>query len=120
MPFLFPIAGLIVSGVGISMIVAYIRADRERRSRLDQWMTAAAKAAVTGYLRVRYGFDLGSMTSEEEREYWQQFGAKIDAFLIIAEPIAMQLYQKPFAQLTAMEQAVVARHVAKTTGEEIK
>ena len=118
-PFLFPIAGLVVSGVGVSMIVTYIRAEKETRSALDRWATDAAKTAVKAYLKLRYGIDLGSLTVAEEREYWQQFGARIDGFWAIAEPIALELYLRPFAQLTPTEQAVVARRVASRTGEKI-
>jgi hypothetical protein len=117
MPFLFPIAGLIVTGTGLAMIIKYIQSDRETRSRLDQWMTDAAKSAVRAYIRLRYAVDLGSLTPEEEKEYWRQFGTRLDAFLALAEPIAMDLYAKPFAKLNREEQAAVARRVGDLSGE---
>jgi hypothetical protein len=103
--------------VGIGMVVTYIRAEREKRSRLDEWMTDAAKAIVKTYVKLRYNVDLGSMTPQEEREYWQQFGARVDAFVAIAEPIAWKLYQKHFVELTPAEQAIVARRVGLASGE---
>jgi hypothetical protein len=117
MPFLFPIAGLIISGTGLAMIVKYIQSDKETRSFLDNWMTDAAKLAVRTYLRMRYGLDLGSLTPAEEKEYWRQFGTRLDSFVALAEPISMNVYSRPFANLTGEEQAEVARRVAHLSGE---
>src|ERR1700730_140275 len=56
-PFLFPIAGFVMTGAGIAMIVRYIQADEIHRGKLDTWLTDALKAAVKAYVRVRYGIN---------------------------------------------------------------
>ena len=114
-PLIFPIAGLVVSGTGVAMIVTYIQSDQATRSRLDQWLTDAAAFVVKAYLKLRYGVDLGSFTAEEEKEYWKRFGIAVEAFLAIAEPKSMELYGKSFVHLAPEEQAIVARKVARET-----
>ena len=100
------------------MVVRYIQADQERRSTLDTWLTDALKAALRAYIRVRYGINLGSLTADEEKEYWQEFGLRLQAFLALAEPIAIEMYGKSFANLTHSEQAEVIRRVARDKDEE--
>jgi hypothetical protein len=92
-PFIFPIAGFVMTGTGLAMVVRYIQVDEAHRSKLDTWLTDALKATVKAYIRVRYGINLGSLTASEEKEYWHEFGLRLQAFLAIAEPIAIQMYE---------------------------
>jgi hypothetical protein len=117
-PFIFPIAGFLISGAGLSMVVHYIQADQARRTKLDTWLTEALKATVKAYIKMRYGINLGSLTAAEEQEYWHEFGLRLQAFLALAEPIAAEMYGKSFANLTQSEQAEVIRRVARDTNEE--
>jgi hypothetical protein len=75
-PFIFPIAGFVMTGAGMVMIVRYIQADEVRRGKLDTWLTDALKATVKTYVRVRYGINIGSLTAAEEKEYWCEFGLR--------------------------------------------
>ena len=100
------------------MIMRYIQADQEHRSKLDAWLTDALKAAVYAYIRVRYGINLGSLTAAEEKEYWREFGLRLQAFLTLAEPIAIEMYGRSFANLTDFEQAEVIRRIARDRHEE--
>jgi len=79
-PFIFPIAGFVMTGAGMAMIVRYIQADQVRRGKLDTWLTDALKATIKAYVRVRYGINLGSLTAAEEKEYWREFGLRLQAF----------------------------------------
>jgi hypothetical protein len=112
-PFIFPIAGFVMTGTGLAMVVRYIQADEAHRSKLDTWLTDALKAAVRAYVRVRYGINLGSLSPAEEKEYWREFGLRLQAFLALAEPIAVEMYGRSFANLTQSEQAEVIRRVAR-------
>jgi hypothetical protein len=116
-PFIFPIAGFLVSGAGLTMIVHYIQADKANRTTLDTWLTDALKAAFTTYVRMRYGINLGSLTATEEKDYWNEFGLRLQAFLAVAEPIAIEMFGKSFADLTQSEQAVVVRRIARDKNE---
>jgi hypothetical protein len=118
MPFIFPVAGFLLAGGGLTMVVRYFQADEARRSKLDTWLTDALKAAVKAYIRVRYGINLGSLTANEEKEYWREFGLRLQAFLALAEPIAFEMYGRSFANLTQPEQAEVIRRVACGTNEQ--
>jgi hypothetical protein len=117
MPFVFPIVGLFVSGTGISMLIKYIRSDQKTRSRLDQWMTEIVKTAIKTFIRVRYGVDINNFSPSQQDEYWRRFGLHIEAFLRIAEPIAMEMFGRPLGQLTRAEQAAVAERVGRIAGE---
>jgi len=117
-PFIFPVAGFLLAGGGLTMVVRYIQADEAHRSRLDTWATDALKAAAKTYIRVRYGINLGSLSAVEEKEYWHEFGLRLQAFLALAEPIAIEIYGKSFANLTQSEQADVIRRLARDTNEE--
>ena len=117
-PFIFPIAGFLISGAGLSMVLHYIQADQAHRGKLDTWLTDALKAAVKAYVRVRYGINLGSLTADEEKDYWREFGLRLQAFLALAEPIAIEMYGRSFANLSQSEQAEVIRRVARDTNED--
>ncbi len=117
-PFIFPIAGFVMTGAGMAMIVRYIQADQVRRGKLDTWLTDALKATIKAYVRVRYGINLGSLTAAEEKEYWREFGLRLQAFLALAEPIAIEMYGRSFANLSQGEQAEVIRRVARDRNEE--
>ena len=56
---------------------------------------------------MRYGINLGSLTTAEEKEYWREFGLRLQAFLVLAEPIAIEMYGRSFANLSQSEQAEV-------------
>jgi hypothetical protein len=116
--FIFPIAGFVMTGAGMAMIVRYIQADQVRRGKLDTWLTDALKATIKAYVRVRYGINLGSLTAAEEKEYWREFGLRLQAFLALAEPIAIEMYGRSFANLSQGEQAEVIRRVARDRNEE--
>ena len=116
-PFIFPIAGFLLAGTGLTMIIRYIRADEAQRTRLDAWLTEALKVAVKAYMRARYGIDIGSLTPDEEKAYWREFGLHLQAFLALAEPISLELYGKSFVGLTGSEQAEVIRRIARDRGE---
>ena len=100
------------------MVVRYLQAGEAHRNKLDAWLTDALKAAAKAYIRVRYGINLASLSAAEEREYWQEFGLRLQAFLAVAEPIAIDIYRRSFANLTQSEQAEVIRRVARNTKEE--
>ena len=117
-PFIFPIAGFVLTGAGMAMIVRYIQADEAHRGKLDTWLTDALKATVKAYIRVRYGINLGSLTAVEENEYWHEFGLRLQAFLALAEPIAIEMYGRSFVSLTQSEQAEVIRRVARDKNED--
>ena len=117
-PFIVPIAGFVMTGAGIAMMVRYIQADETHRGKLDTWLTDALKAAVKAYVRVRYGINLGSLTADEEKDYWREFGLRLQAFLALAEPIAIEMYGRSFANLSQSEQAEVIRRVARDTNED--
>ena len=117
-PFIFPIAGFVLTGAGMAMIVRYIQADQVRRGKLDTWLTDALKATIKAYVRVRYGINLGSLTAVEEKEYWHEFGLRLQAFLALAEPIAIEMYGRSFVSLTQSEQAEVIRRVARDKNED--
>ena len=117
-PFIFPIAGFVLTGDGMAMIVRYIQADEAHRGKLDTWLTDALKATVKAYIRVRYGINLGSLTAAEEKEYWHEFGLRLQAFLALAEPIAIEMYGRSFVSLTQSEQAEVIRRVARDKNED--
>ena len=117
-PFIFPIAGFVLTGAGMAMIVRYIQADEAHRGKLDTWLTDALKATVKAYIRVRYGINLGSLTAVEEKEYWHEFGLRLRAFLALAEPIAIEMYGRSFVSLTQSEQAEVIRRVARDKNED--
>ena len=117
-PFIFPIAGFVLTGAGMAMIVRYIQADEAHRGKLDTWLTDALKATVKAYIRVRYGINLGSLTAVEEKEYWHEFGFRLQAFLALAEPIAIEMYGRSFVSLTQSEQAEVIRRVARDKNED--
>jgi hypothetical protein len=117
-PFVFPVAGFLLAGGGLTMVVTYFQADKTRKSKLDAWLTDALKAAVKAYIRVRYGINLGSLTGAEEKEYWHEFGQRLETFLALAEPIAIDMYGRPFANLSQPEQAEVIRRVARDRNEE--
>ena len=76
-PFIFPIAGFVMTGTGLAMVVRYIQVDEAHRSKLDTWLTDALKATVKAYIRARYGINLGSLTAGEEKEYWHEFGLRL-------------------------------------------
>jgi hypothetical protein len=116
--FIFPIAGFVVTGAGMAMIVRYIRADEVHRGKLDTWLTDALKSTIKAYVGVRYGINLGSLTVAEEKEYWREFGLRLQAFLVLAEPIAIEMYGRSFANLSQSEQAEVIRRVARDRNEE--
>jgi hypothetical protein len=116
-PFIFPIAGFLLTGAGLSMIVHYIQADNANRTMLDTWLTDALKAAFRTYVRIRYRINLGSLTATEEKEYWNEFGLRLQAFLAMAEPIAVEMFGKSFADLTQSEQAEVVRRIARDKNE---
>jgi hypothetical protein len=88
------------------------------RGKLDTWLTDALKATVKAYIRVRYGINLGSLTAVEEKEYWHEFGLRLQAFLALAEPIAIEMYGRSFVSLTQSEQAEVIRRVARDKNED--
>jgi hypothetical protein len=117
-PFIFPIAGFVLTGAGMAMIVRYIQADEAHRGKLDTWLTDALKATVKAYIRVRYGINLGSLTAVEEKEYWHEFGLRLQAFLALAEPITIEMYGRSFVSLTQSEQAEVIRRVARDKNED--
>jgi hypothetical protein len=117
-PFIFPVAGFLLAGGGLTMVVRYLQAGEAHRNKLDAWLTDALKAAAKAYIRVRYGINLASLSAAEEREYWQEFGLRLQAFLAVAEPIAIDIYRRSFANLTQSEQAEVIRRVARNTKEE--
>jgi hypothetical protein len=117
-PFIFPIAGFLVTGAGLTMIVRYVQADQAQKTRLDAWLSDALKGAVKAYIRVRYGINLGSLTAAEEKEYWQEFGLRLQTFLGLAEPIAVEMYGRSFINLAQSEQAEVIRRVARDTNAE--
>ena len=75
-------------------------------------------ATIKAYVRVRYGINLGSLTAAEEKEYWREFGLRLQAFLALAEPIAIEMYGRSFANLSQGEQAEVIRRVARDRNEE--
>jgi hypothetical protein len=100
------------------MIVHYIQADKANRTMLDTWATNALKAAFRMYVKMRYGIDLGSLTATEEKEYWNEFGLRLQAFLAVAEPIAIEMFGKSFADLTQSEQAEVVRRIARDKNED--
>ena len=60
---------------------------------------------------MRYGINLGSLTAAEEKEYWYAFGLRLQAFLALAEPVAIEMYSRSFANLSQSEQAEVIRRV---------
>jgi hypothetical protein len=91
-PFIFPIAGFVMTGTGLAMVVRYVQADAANRSKLDTWLTDAIKATFKAYVRMRYGINLGSLTAAEEKEYWREFGLRLQAFLALAEPITIEMY----------------------------
>ena len=117
-PFIFPIAGFLLTGAGLSMIVHYIQADKAHRTTLDTWLTEALKATFRAYVRIRYGINLGSLTATEEKEYWNELGLRLQAFLAVAEPIAIEMFGKSFADLTQSEQAEVVRRIAHDKNED--
>jgi len=117
-PFIFPIAGFVLTGAGMAMIVRYIQADEAHRGKLDTWLTDALKATVKAYIRVRYGINLGYLTAVKEKEYWHEFGLRLRAFLALAEPIAIEMYGRSFVSLTQSEQAEVIRRVARDKNED--
>jgi|SRR5271165_5809450 len=117
-PFIFPIAGFLLTGAGLSMVVHYIRLDKANRTKLDTWLTDALKAAFRTYVRMRYGINLGSLTAAEEKEYWNEFGLRLRAFLTVAEPIGIEMFGKSFADLTQSEQAEVVRRIARDKNED--
>ena len=117
-PFIFPVAGFLLAGGGLTMVVRYMQADEARRNKLDTWLTDGLKTAVKAYIRVRYGINLGSLTAAEEKEYGHEFGLRLQAFWALAEPIAMEMYGRSFANLTQSEQAEVIRRVASDRNEE--
>jgi hypothetical protein len=116
-PFIFPIAGFVMTGTGLAMVMRYVQADAANRSKLDTWLTDAIKATFKAYIRMRYGINLGSLTAAEEKEYWREFGLRLQAFLALAEPMASKMYGRSFGQLTQSEQAEVIRRVARERGE---
>jgi hypothetical protein len=97
------------------VIVRYVQADQAQRTRLDAWLSDALKGAVKTYVRMRYGINLGSLTAAEEKEYWHEFGFRLQTFLSLAEPLAVEMYGKAFANLAQFEQAEVIRRVARDT-----
>ena len=117
-PLIFPVAGFLLAGGGLTMIVRYAQADEAHRNKLDAWLTDAIKGTFKVYIRARYGINLGSLTAAEEKEYWQEFGLRLQAFLALAEPIAIEIYGRPFAILAQSEQAEVIRRVARDTNVE--
>lgn len=117
-PFIFPIAGILLAGGGLTMVARYVQADEAHRSRLDAWLTDALKAGAKVYLRARYGVDIGSLSADEEKRYWREFGAHLQAFLAIAEPIAVEIYGRSFVSLTRAEQAEVIRRIARERDED--
>jgi hypothetical protein len=117
-PLIFPIAGFLVTGAGLTMIVRYVQADQAQRTRLDAWLSDALKVAVKTYIRMRYGISLGSPTAAEEKEYWHEFGLRLQTFLSLAEPIAVEMYGNSFVNLAQSEQAEVIRRVARDTNAE--
>jgi hypothetical protein len=117
-PFIFAIAGFLLTSGGLAMVVRYIQSDEAQRNALDRWLTEAIKAAFKAYVRVRYGINLRSLTATEEKEYWQEFGHRFQAFLALAEPIAFEMYGRSFAELTRPEQAEVIRRVARDANEQ--
>src|SRR5258705_4181884 len=117
-PFIFPIAGFVMTGAGMAMIVRYIQADEVHRGKLDTWLTDALKATVKAYVRVRYGINLSSLTALQQKEYWREFGLRLQAFLAPAEPIAIEMYGRSVASLSQGEQAEVIRRVTRDRNEE--
>jgi hypothetical protein len=117
-PFIFPIAGVVMTSAGMAMIVRYIQSGEAHRGTLDTWLTDALKATVKTYIRVRYGINLGSLTAIEEKEYWYEFGLRLQAFLALAEPVAIEMYGRSFANLSQSEQAEVIRRVTRDRNEE--
>src|SRR5215472_8896998 len=117
-PFIFPIVGFLLTGAGLSMVMHYIQADDATKIKLDTWLTDALKTAFKTYVRIRYGINLGSLTAAEEKEYWKEFGLRLQAFLALAEPIAIEIYGRPFAILAQSEQAEVIWRVARDTNTE--
>jgi hypothetical protein len=75
------------------------------------------EAAFRTYVRIRYRINLGSLTATEEKEYWNEFGLRLQAFLAMAEPIAVEMFGKSFADLTQSEQAEVVRRIARDKNE---
>ena len=114
-PFISPIAGILLAGGGATMIARYIQADDAQRSRLDAWLTDIIKSAARVYLKTRHGVDLGSLNADEQEAYWREFGLRLKDFLEIAEPIAMNLYARSFVDLNPSEQAEVIRRIASDT-----
>ncbi len=47
-PFIFPIAGFVMTGAGMAMIVRYIQADQVRRGKLDTWLTDCSQSYHQG------------------------------------------------------------------------
>lgn len=117
-PFIFPIAGALLASGGIAMIAAYLQADQEKRNWLDELVTSALRSVVSTYLWIRFGIDLGSLTPEEEKQYWREFGTRLQVFLSMAEPVAQAVYGRPFTELKQEEQAEVIRKVARDIGDE--
>src|SRR4051794_25416915 len=117
-PFIFPIAGALLASGGIAMIVGYLQADQEKRNWLDELLTDALRGIVAAYLRLRFGIDLGSLTPEEEKQYWREFGTRLQTFLSLAEPVAQAIYGRRFAELNQDEQADIIRKVARDVGDE--
>jgi len=116
-PLIFPIAGIIIACGGVTMVVKYAQADQERKNFLDQWLTDALKWAIKRYLMLWYGIDLGSLTPEEEKYYWQKFGDNLRHFLTEADAAALEMYNKPFVELESHQQAEVIRRIASKNGE---
>ena len=56
-PFIFPGAGFLLTGGGLTMVAKYVRADATQRGKFDAWLTEAIKATVKAYIRVRYGIN---------------------------------------------------------------
>jgi membrane protein implicated in regulation of membrane protease activity len=117
-PFIFPIVGALLASGGMAMIVGYLQADQEKRNWLDEIVTSALHSVVAAYLWMRFGIDLGSLTPEKEKQYWREFGTRLQVFLSIAEPAAQATYGRPFAELKQEEQAEIIRKVARDIGDE--
>jgi hypothetical protein len=100
------------------MVMHYIQADDATKTKLDTWLTDALKTAFKTYVRIRYGINLGSLTAAEEKEYWKEFGLRLQAFLAVAERVAIEMFGKSFADLTQSEQAEVVRRIARDKNED--
>jgi hypothetical protein len=57
-------------------------------------------------------------TGVDKKEHWREFGLRLQAFLALAEPIAIEMYGRPFPILAQSEQAEVIRRVARDTNTE--